>query len=65
MEDIDLRIRNGVDKITLNTVAIEHPQLIKDASERYGSQCVVISVDYKSIAGVLIVLSNFGTLLLD
>jgi imidazole glycerol-phosphate synthase subunit HisF len=61
MEDIDLRIRNGADKITLNTGAIECPQLIKDASQKYGAQCVVISVDYKMIDNKPIVFSDFGS----
>lgn len=61
MEDIDLRIRNGADKITLNTGAIESPQLIKDASQKYGAQCVVVSVDYKMIDNTPTVFSSFGS----
>lgn len=60
MEDIDLRIRNGADKITLNTAAIDDPLLITKAAEKYGAQCVVMSVDYKNIDGKAIVFSGNG-----
>ncbi len=60
LQDIDLRIRNGADKITLNTGAFENPSLIKEASEKYGSQCVVISIDYRIIDGTPIVFTEFG-----
>ena len=60
MEDIDLRIRNGADKITMNAAVIENPQLIRDASEKYGAQCVVISVDYRMVENKPIVFSQFG-----
>lgn len=60
IEDIDHRIRNGADKITLNTAAIENPQFISQAAEKYGSQAVVISIDYKIIKGQPMVFTNFG-----
>ncbi len=60
IEDIDMRIRNGADKITLNTGAIENPDLIKQASLKYGAQCVVMSIDYKLIDGKPMVFSNHG-----
>ncbi len=60
IEDIDYRIRNGADKITLNTGAIENPKLISQAAEKYGSQAVVISIDYKIIGEQPIVFNNFG-----
>ena len=60
MKDIDLLIRNGADKITLNTAAIQEPGLVRAASEKYGAQCVVISIDYKMVDGSPLVFSNFG-----
>jgi imidazole glycerol-phosphate synthase subunit HisF len=60
IEDIDLRIRNGADKITLNTGAIENPNLIQEASLKYGAQCVVMSIDYKIINSEPIVFSHHG-----
>src|SRR3989344_2328840 len=47
IEDIDYRIRNGADKVTLNTSAFENPKLITQAAKKYGAQAVVISIDYK------------------
>ncbi len=60
IENIDYRIKNGADKITLNTGAVENPKLISQAAEKYGSQCVVISVDYKIINDQPMVFTNFG-----
>lgn len=60
LEDIDMRIRNGADKITLNTGAIISPNLIKEASLKYGTQCVVMSIDYKIIDGQPMVFSHYG-----
>lgn len=60
IEDIDIRIQNGADKISLNTGAVERIQLIEEASKKYGNQCVVLSVDYKMINNEPIVFSHFG-----
>lgn len=60
IDDIGFRIQNGADKITLNTGALENPKLITQAAEKYGSQAVVISIDYKIIDGQTIVFTNFG-----
>lgn len=60
LKDIDYRIKNGADKITLNTGAFEKPELISQAAKKYGSQCVIISVDYKIVDGQPIVFTNFG-----
>lgn len=60
IDDIIYRIQNGADKITLNTGAFENPKLIKQAAEKYGSQAVVISIDYRLIDGQAIVFTNFG-----
>jgi cyclase len=60
IQDIDLRIKTGADKITINTAAFETPELITEASLKYGNQCVVISIDYKLIDGVPIVFTQFG-----
>lgn len=60
IDDITYRIQNGADKITLNTGAFENPKLISQAAEKYGSQAVVISIDYKVIKNRPIVFTNFG-----
>lgn len=43
--DFDLLLRAGADKVSLNTAAIADPRLLSDAAERFGAQCVVLSVD--------------------
>lgn len=40
-------LRAGADKISVNSAAVRNPQLIKDAAERFGSQCVVVAIDAK------------------
>lgn len=45
VEDIRAVLRAGADKITLNTAAIENPQLIGDCAETFGSQCIVVAID--------------------
>ena len=45
LEDINKLLDIGADKISLNTIAIENPNFIKEASSKFGSQCIVISVD--------------------
>jgi len=45
LEDIRAVLRSGADKISLNTPAITQPELIKEAAETFGSQCIVISID--------------------
>jgi cyclase len=49
IEDIREILKVGADKVTLNTAALEHPDLIREASERFGSQCVVMAIDAKRI----------------
>lgn len=60
-EQVEELVRNGADKITLNTGAVEDPNLISRVAERYGSQCVVIAIDYRLVDGRAIVFSRFGT----
>ena len=42
-------LTSGADKVSVNSGAIRHPQLIEDAARRYGDQCVVLSVDAKRV----------------
>ncbi len=44
-DDFDLLLRAGADKVSLNTAAIADPTLLSQAAERFGSQCVVLSID--------------------
>jgi cyclase len=45
VSDVDKLLRAGADKVSLNTAAVERPALLREAAERFGSQCVVLSVD--------------------
>jgi cyclase len=47
LDDFRLLLANGADKISINTAAFLDHKLISDAAERYGSQCVVVSIDYR------------------
>jgi cyclase len=45
LEDIRAVLRAGADKVTLNTAAVEQPELIREGAETFGSQCLVIAID--------------------
>jgi cyclase len=45
VDDIQEILRSGADKISLNTSAIEEPELVRKAAERFGSQCIVVAID--------------------
>jgi cyclase len=49
--DIEVRLSNGADKISINSVAIERPAFVSESAERFGSQCIVVSVDVVSLNG--------------
>src|SRR3712207_900086 len=45
VEDIRALLNAGADKVSINTSAIRHPDLIDEASSRYGAQCIVVAID--------------------
>ncbi|GAA2847065.1 imidazole glycerol phosphate synthase subunit HisF [Streptosporangium fragile] len=49
VEDVDRLLRAGADKVGLNTAAIARPELLTEASRRYGAQCIVLSVDARRV----------------
>jgi len=49
--DVRRLLNAGADKVSINTAAVQDPQLVADATARYGSQCIVIAVDAKRVAG--------------
>ena len=51
VEDVDRLLRAGADKVSLNTAAIARPELLGEAAHRFGSQCVVLSVDARRSPG--------------
>ncbi|HEV3029574.1 MAG TPA: imidazole glycerol phosphate synthase subunit HisF [Planctomycetota bacterium] len=50
-QDVKATLRAGADKISLNTAAVEHPEVITEASRDFGAQCVVIAIDTKREGG--------------
>ncbi len=47
--DVDMLLRAGADKVAVNTAAIARPALLEELSRRFGSQCIVLSVDARSV----------------
>lgn len=47
--DVDRLLRAGADKVSINTAAIARPELLREASRRFGSQCIVLSVDARRV----------------
>ncbi len=60
VSDFDRVLKCGADKVSVNSGAIKNPQLIHDAAQRYGSQCVVLSVDAKRVDGSFRVFARGG-----
>jgi imidazole glycerol-phosphate synthase subunit HisF len=48
-EDVDRLLRAGADKVSVNTAAIARPEVLREMSERFGSQCIVLSVDARTV----------------
>ncbi len=60
IEDFDRVLKCGADKVSVNSGAIKNPDLIKEAAQKYGNQCVVISADVKRVDGVFRVFAKGG-----
>ena len=60
VEDFDLVLKCGADKVSVNSGAIRNPDLISQAARLYGNQCVVISCDIKRVDGVFHVFAKGG-----
>ncbi len=60
LADFDRVLKYGADKVSVNSGAIKNPQLIREAAEKYGSQCVVLSCDIKRVDGVFRVFAKGG-----
>ena len=48
LDDIKKLLRSGADKVSINTSAVENPDFVKRAADKFGSQCIVVAVDAKS-----------------
>ena len=60
VEDFDRVLKCGADKVSVNSGAIRNPDLIPEAANKYGSQCVVLSADVKRVEGSFHVFSHGG-----
>ena len=47
--DVDRLLRAGADKVSINTAAVARPELLREASRRFGAQCIVLSVDARRV----------------
>jgi len=60
MEDIEVLLASGADKVSINTSAVKNPQILEDAAKNFGSQCVVLAIDAKLVRGEWFVFLNGG-----
>src|SRR3972149_4654503 len=51
LEDIRELLKAGADKIAINTAAVKKPELVREASRKFGSQCIVVAIDAKKVEG--------------
>ena len=52
IEDVEVLLKSGADKVSINSSAIKNPNLIDQLSAKFGSQCIVVAIDAKEINGV-------------
>lgn len=60
VDDFDRVLKCGADKVSVNSGAIRNPELIREAAQKYGNQCVVISADIKRVDGQFMVFAKGG-----
>lgn len=65
VEDVSALLNAGADKISINSAAVRHPELIRQLASRFGSQCVVLAIDTKFEEGDWYVYLNGGRLKTD
>ena len=51
IEDVDILLKNGADKVSINSAAVKRPELINELATQFGSQCVVVAIDAKQVDG--------------
>jgi len=62
ISDVDLLLKSGADKVSINSSAIKRPDLVNELAKKFGSQCVVVAIDAKKIDGEWIVHLAGGTI---
>lgn len=51
IEDIRIMLNAGADKVSINTAAVFNPEFVREAAEKFGSQCIVVAIDAKKVSG--------------
>ena len=51
VEDVEILLNSGADKVSINSSAVKNPQLINELAAKFGSQCVVVAIDAKQLNG--------------
>lgn len=51
LDDISRMLKAGADKVSINSAAVKNPELVREASERFGAQCIVVAIDAKKVSG--------------
>jgi len=55
VEDVDILLKNGADKVSVNSSAVKNPDLINELSQKFGAQCITVAIDAKQVNGQWIV----------
>lgn len=63
--DVDILLKSGADKISINSSAIKRPELVNELADKFGSQCVVVAIDAKQVDGEWKVHLAGGTIATD
>ena len=51
LDDVRLMLNAGADKVAINSAAVSNPEFVREAAEKFGSQCIVVAIDAKQVAG--------------
>lgn len=51
VEDVDILLQNGADKVSINSSAVKNPGLINELAAKFGSQCIIVAIDAKQVNG--------------
>ncbi len=62
VEDVNILLKSGADKVSVNSAAVKNPQLINDIADKFGSQCLILAIDAKETTGNWKVYLNGGRL---
>jgi imidazole glycerol-phosphate synthase subunit HisF len=65
VEDIEILLGSGADKVSINTSAVKNPNILSDAAKNFGSQCIVLAIDAKLIENKWFVFLNGGRIPTD